>query len=310
MLHINDICAYIPDIFVTVEESLDRLEISKSQARVYKKIYGLEKIPLALDMNAAELIKRPVAELITKNNLDKRQIKFLIHTHTARVLTPFGMSAIRQVQQELDLTAATAFSISLNNCASALSAFEVAAYLLTEFDKDAKAIVVTGDKTFTPILQSIPNTSVTAEASAAVLLSRSGAGNKLLAMQMHTYGQYSGGVWQNAEVGLEFEKQYVDMLAKVIVEVVTEAKIKIEDLKIILPHNVNVISWINTAKKLNFPVKKIYLDNVKKLAHCFGADGMINYLSAKQVGLLERGDYFLMATVGLGATFAAAVFQH
>jgi 3-oxoacyl-[acyl-carrier-protein] synthase-3 len=44
--------------------------------------------------------------------------------------------------------------------------------------------------------------------------------------------------------------------------------------------------------------------------HCFGADYFINFASADGLGMLRPGEYYLMAAVGLGATFSAMVFQH
>nr|WP_236663471.1 3-oxoacyl-[acyl-carrier-protein] synthase III C-terminal domain-containing protein [Aeromonas jandaei] len=86
-----------------------------------------------------------------------------------------------------------------------------------------------------------------------------------------------------------------------------QAVLEWEQIRWIFPHNVNLISWRNAAAKLNVPLSKIYLDKLPELGHCFGADIFINWRFASQT--LQPGDHIMVATVGLGAVFGAAVFQ-
>jgi 3-oxoacyl-[acyl-carrier-protein] synthase III len=234
----------------------------------------------------------------------------LIHAHTSKVITRFGHSIVRSIKEELGLFNAMAFGTSLNNCASTLNALEMAGVLLADETEDARAIVITGEMAFTPTVQVIPNTSITGDASSAALLRYKGHKNKLISLEMCTDGRFARGIWLDAHEIQLFEKTYAPSLAKVIRNAVEKAHLKLTDIKLILPHNVNLISWARTAKQLPFDYQKIYLKNVKRYAHCFGSDILINYVDAHQEGCLKPGDYFLMATVGLGATFAAAVFQH
>lgn len=44
--------------------------------------------------------------------------------------------------------------------------------------------------------------------------------------------------------------------------------------------------------------------------HAFCADMLINYTTAMDRGLLQPGDRYLVAAAGVGATFAAMVFEH
>lgn len=307
-MHIQGIARYIPENKVRLIDDYSRWKLTQAQAKVYSKIYGIEHIPVATDMSLIELLKRPIEELIINCKIDKTQIKILIHTHTAQVVAPFGRSAIRSVKQEVELKNAIAFGVSMNNCASIFDAFELATVLLEKLDENAQAIIVTGELAFTPTMQVIPNTSLTGDAAVAVLISKNKAGHKLISQTSKIYGDYSKGIWLCSEKSAEFEKKYAVLLAETIKDVVTKAGLTLDDLKIIFPHNVNLVSWVNVANALKININKVYTKNIRKYAHCFGADTLINYTSAKEEGLLQSGDYFLMASVGLGATFGAAVF--
>lgn len=310
MLNLEQVSYYVPEKRLKIEDSLDRFSLNKTQAKVYSTFYGLEEIPCADDMSMADLICKPIESLIESGQIKKSQIKYIIHSHTAKVITRFGRSVIRDVQTRLQLDHAVVFGTSLNNCASTLNAFEMAAVLLQNHDDDARAIVVTGERAFTPTVQVIPNTSITGDAAAAVVIGVNQKTNKLLHLEMQMAGQFYRGIWLTTEESKAFEQVYVSRLSQTIQSAVEKAGLCLGDIKLILPHNVNLISWEKVSKALKFPLEKIYLNNVRKYAHCFGADILINYADAKADSLLKPGDCYLMATVGLGATFAAAVFQY
>ncbi len=310
MLNIEAASYFVPKNRLKIEESLERFSLTKPQARVYSAFYGIQEIPCAEGLSMVDLITRSVEDLLQKTIIDKQHIKYLIHSHTAKVITRFGRSVIRQVQQELGLTSAIAFGTSLNNCASTLNAFEMASVLLQSHDEQARAIIVTGERAFTPTVQVIPNTSITGDASSAVLLGLHGKSHRLIHQEMRMAGEFYRGIWLTPEESKLFEKKYVSLLSETILLAIKNAGLNLNDVRLILPHNVNLISWENTAKAMNFPLEKIYLKNVKKYAHCFGSDIFINFADALAEEKLKPGDYYLMATVGLGATFAAAVFQY
>ena len=61
---------------------------------------------------------------------------------------------------------------------------------------------------------------------------------------------------------------------------------------------------------IGLPLERVFLDNVPVTGHCFCADPFINYRTALDLGRLRPGDHYLIAAVGLGATFSAMVFEH
>lgn len=307
MLYMNDAACFIPDHYLEIEQVSQLLKFDKNQTKVYKKLYGIEKIPFADGIKLIELIKTPITNLIKQNKLDKKTIKYLIHCHTAKVIAPFGDSIVRQAKEELGLDAAIAFGMSVNNCASAMSAMDMLAHVLSETEK---AIIVCADCVFTPVLRLIPNTAILADASTAVLLTKQGKHNQLITMASKTLGEYAEGLWLAGEKMQAFEISYAYSLADVILSALADAKLTKDQIKLIIPHNVNLLSWKRVATILQIPLDKIFLENIKKYSHCFGADIFINYITAKQQNLLQPGDYYVMATVGLGAVFSAAVFKY
>jgi len=309
MLYINDASCFIPDRFRNIEEVGELLGIHKNHIKVYRKMYGIENIPTALDMPLHNFIKKPIEQLIKKNKLNKDHIKYLIHCHTAKVISPFLTSIIRNVREDLCLHNANAFAISVNNCASTITSLELMQHVLQK-DETSKAIIIAGDYAFTHVLQIIPNTSILGDASSAILVSRKGEKNKLLSISTQTEGKYAKGIWLSTLEASDFETRYAHLLSSVMLNAIHKAGITQDKIKIIIPHNVNLPSWKRVANYLKISLDKIYLKNIKHYSHCFGADIFINLVSIDRENILQAGDYYVMATVGLGAVFAAAVFQY
>ncbi|HSW69751.1 MAG TPA: 3-oxoacyl-[acyl-carrier-protein] synthase III C-terminal domain-containing protein [Gammaproteobacteria bacterium] len=309
MLYMNDAKYFIPEKYLTIEQAGKLLNLNDIEIKVYKKIYGIEKIPIAQEIPLLDFIKYPVEEIIKNNNLKKSSIKYLIHCHTAKVIAPFGDSLIRKVKEDLGLNDTIAFGTSINNCASAISSIDMLSHVLASHD-ECNAIIVCGDYAFTHVLRYIPNTAILGDASTAILLSKQGNKNKLLSSSIKIAGEYAEGIWLSGDKLQSFETQYVHLFSSVILDAINKAGLKKEQINLIIPHNVNIPSWKRVADNINIPLEKIYLENIKKYSHCFGSDTFINYVSAKNESKFNSGDYYLMATVGLGATFAAAVFQH
>jgi 3-oxoacyl-[acyl-carrier-protein] synthase-3 len=109
-----------------------------------------------------------------------------------------------------------------------------------------------------------------------------------------------------------FQREYRPALAEVIRQAVTRAGITLDDLRLILPHNVNIVTWQRLALLLKYPLDQIVLENVPTTGHVFCSDAFANYLTAREQDRLQPGDRYLIATVGAGhgATFAAMVFEH
>lgn len=310
MLNLCATSYFIPNTQFDILESFQRFSLSKSQAKIFATFYGIKFIPIAEGMSMSEFVKRPVEMLLKQTKIDIANIKYIIHAHTATAITQFGKSIVNTVCDQLELDHVISFGTSLHNCASTLIAYEVAAKLLTQHDAQSRAIVITADRAFTPTMQIIPNTSITGDASAATMIGLNGQHDRMIHLEIQMAGEFYQGIWLNEEDQRKFAALYIPFFSKTIMQAVYKANISLSQVKLILPHNVNIISWQAVAKNINFPVEKIYLENVSQYAHCFGADIVINFTDAKKSRLLVPGDYYIMATVGLNATFAAAVFQH
>ncbi len=307
MLYLYASRYFVPPASVTVDEAAAALGLPPVVARVYQKIYGLKHIPRASDLSLLQLLRQPAENILLIPGIEKIKIRYLIHCHTAKVNAPFGESVVRELKATLQLPNAQAFGVALNNCASSLATLDLLSTLLLE---NETALIVCGDIAFTPVLQVIPNTSLLGDGAAAILVGKKPGAHCLRATHLHTLGQFAAGIWQDAATAQAFEKIYAPTLAETILTALDKAAVPLAAIRWIVPHNVNRPSWQRVAKALPIEMEKIYLANIERYSHCFGADIFINHACLDVAHCFMPGDYYVLATVGLGAVFAAAVFQY
>lgn len=228
------------------------------------------------------------------------------------VVAPHPANPLREACARLGLERTHAFCLTQHACASGLLAVEVAGRMLEACgEPDALALLLTGEKAFTNAAKIITDTGVMGEATAAVLVSSSGERDRVLGYAARTHGKFYGGAWMGPEATADFHAEYPDHLAEVMTAAVEQADLDFGDVGLILPHNVNRMSWLRVLKSLGIRgTDRLYLDNLPSYGHCFGADAFLNLRSATADGRLRPGDRYLMTAVGLGATFSAMVFQH
>jgi 3-oxoacyl-[acyl-carrier-protein] synthase-3 len=195
--------------------------------------------------------------------------------------------------------------------ASAMLAIDLAGRLLAaDEDPDALALILAGEKAFTRDAQVLPGISVFGEAAAACLVRSQGPRYRILAYASSTRGEFFGRLADQPAMAARYEEEYPALLAGVIHAAVARAGLGIEEITLVLPHNVNVMSWRKLCRRIGLPADRVLLDNVPLTGHAFCADAFLNYTTAAARGLLRPGVRYLIAGAGLGATFSAMVIEH
>ena len=153
------------------------------------------------------------------------------------------------------------------------------------------------------------DTTVFGEGASACLVSAFGARDRMLSYAANVRGEFDSATGEN---DARLQREYRPSLAEVMRQALDEAGLTLDDIRVVLPHNVNLVTWQRMCLLLKFPRDRVLLDNIPASGHVFCADVFANYKTACERGLLQPGDRYLAAAVGAGggATFAAMVFEH
>ncbi|MEW6234788.1 MAG: beta-ketoacyl-ACP synthase III [Candidatus Omnitrophota bacterium] len=108
--------------------------------------------------------------------------------------------------------------------------------------------------------------------------------------------------------GKEIFKYAVRAMAQSSLDVLQRARLTIEDISIVIPHQANIRILEAVAKRLGIPMEKFYL-NIEKYANTSAATIPIAIHEALQDGRLQKGDIALLVSFGGGLTWGASLVQ-
>ena len=318
MTALEAVAAYQPAARLTVEELAGPLGLTDMEVKLFRRFHGLRAVCHDPETSLPDLLLRAAAALAPLRGQEHR-VRYVLWARAFPTVVPYPLNPLQDVCRALGLEHALAFTVTQQSCASSLLAIDLAGRLLAADATDVEptppagaeplALVLTGEKAFTRDAQLLPGMSLFSEGSSACLVSAAGTRDRLLAYACSQRGEFdpAGGV--SAEV---FQQEYRPLLAGVIHQALEQAGLSLDDIGLILPHNVNRVTWQRMSRLLGIPVDRVLLDNIASNGHVFCSDAFLNYQTARERGLLRAGDRYLVASVGAGhgATFAAMVFQH
>ncbi len=308
MLFIEEIAVQTASQRFTLATDFERLGVGSLQARVYSRLYGFDQISVAAPGEEFALLEAAVEQLIERAAIDPRQLRLIVHAHTGPYIGPVGASLPRSLVRRFG-PQIQSFGIQLHKCASSISALGLIERLLQSYPPDARAVLLVGEVADCAQMR-VLDAGIVSDVGCAALVSRGGTRDRLVAECVQVHGEYAKGVFleANAAERVTYDSCFQENLAAVISNTLERAGITLDQVRYLLPHNVNVNNWLRTIQYLGIDRERVYFANIARYGHCCGADWLINLNDVR--ASLQPGDYYLMVTVGVGGVFGAALMQH
>ncbi|HUJ06843.1 MAG TPA: 3-oxoacyl-[acyl-carrier-protein] synthase III C-terminal domain-containing protein [Streptosporangiaceae bacterium] len=324
MTAMEAVSVYLPPTRTPVESLAGSLGLTDMQVRLFKRFHGLSEVGRDPDASLYDLLMMAAAGLDALRGRQHR-VRYVLYARAMPVVVPYPVNPLHEVCQALGLGHALAFTLTHQSCASGLLAIDLAGRLLAADEAGRPggagggdgqdcadgplALILSGEKAFTREAQMFADTTIFGEGAAACLVSAFGTRDRLLAYASSVRGEFDSATGAN---DARLQREYRPSLAEVMRQALDEAGLTLDDISVVLPHNVNLVTWQRMCTLLAFPRDRVLLDNIPTSGHVFCADMFVNYQTACERGLLRRGDPYLAAAVGAGggATFSAMVFEH
>lgn len=233
------------------------------------------------------------------------------------------------VQRELGLVNAGGFDVT-SGCAGFVQAFQTGSQFIRT--GACQAVLVIGADLMSTIID--PRDRSTAvlfgDGAGAMVLTQAGAEetSDLLAMTSGLQGDDDvlvipdGGArhpitQESIDAGRQFVvmkgrnvfRFAVDRLTTQIEQCCQDAGIQPSDLKLLVPHQVNLRIIESAVRRLAFDLSKVVI-NLDRLGNTSGATVPMALHEAIRAGRVERGDYVMFVAFGSGLAWAAALFQY
>jgi 3-oxoacyl-[acyl-carrier-protein] synthase III len=305
------VATHVPDGRVPIEDLADQLGLSPMQMKIFRRYHKLNEVSRDPDPSGTllDLLRAAVADLEELRG-HEHQVRYVLHARSFPVIAPHPLNPLHELCRELGLDNASAFAVGHHACASGLLAIDVAGRLLAaDGDPDGLALVLAGEKAFTDEARMVMETSFFGEGASACLVRASGDRDRLLSYVADLHGEFDG---DSEDLAKDYQEQYTDLLAGAVLAAVGRSGLRMDEISLILPHNVNRMAWQRACRRLEFPIAQVVLDQVPVYGHVFCADAFINYQTAQAQGLLKPGERYVLAAAGAGrgAVFSAMVFEH
>lgn len=310
---VEDFAVFLPQRAVSVEEIACEFGLTRPQSRMLRRVHGYDQLRADPGLPLIELVAAPARRLLDAACPagDRSAIRYLIFAHTVVTVTPSSLSVPIALAGLLGLDHAEPFTVGQQFCANGLSALDVAGELLrADGDPGARALLVTGEKRFSSLTRLLGKSTIIGEGSAACLVGIGGRGDRVLSYADRTVAIPDDDNWDAITMADTFMDCYPDVLADVAGEAVRRAGLTMDRIAMLVPHNVSRQLWQRTAPLLGIGLERIYLDTVPEFGHCCCSDPFLNLASLRDRGQLITGGYYLLTSVGLGATHAAVVLEH
>jgi len=108
--------------------------------------------------------------------------------------------------------------------------------------------------------------------------------------------------------GRETFKFAVTKMQDLLVEAIERLHISVDDIALVIPHQVNTRILDAAAKKISLPREKMYI-NIDRYGNTSAASIPIALDEANREGRLSPGDILILVAFGGGLTWASAVIR-
>jgi 3-oxoacyl-[acyl-carrier-protein] synthase-3 len=283
----------------TVAEAAPELGLDAGAQKMFARLFGFNTLPYEPDAPMASLMTRAVEDLATQMP-EKTCFSHVFHCHTLPTVRLHGADFAGGAA-----TAPEQVSLGMAHCATGVAAFELLGHTL---GPDDTALVLVGERAFHRRIRLIDDTTIMGEGAVALAVTRKTGPFTVIATHTTHDGCAAisrGHPTEPPQVG----RDYTDFVASHLADAMDRFGITADAPTHIMPHNVNMVSWHPIAKAAGLDPKKLFLRNVGRVGHCFGADPFINLTDAHAQGLTRSGDHVLMTSVGMGLSAATMLVR-
>ena len=271
------------------------------------------------DENTSELAYRSAFEAIKNSNIDKNEIDLIV----CATMTPdnFTPSVACMVQEKLGLgDNVTAFDVNAA-CTGFVFALKIVASMLNTYHK--KALVI-GCETLSKIIDfEDRNTCVLfGDGAGAIVVEKDEKNEEFYTCSL---GNDKDLVAENVEMNFEMKNKVlksgflkmngkeifkfaINVIEKSIDNILDRTNLKLEDIKLIIPHQANQRIISNVAKKLNVDNDKFFV-NLEKYGNTSAASVPMALCEAFESKKITKGDKVILVGFGGGLTWGSTIIE-
>lgn len=322
---IEAVATYLPAESASLEQLSERGLLKGSVTAL--RSFGFDRVHLAGDESNVDMAILAARKLLSESDIDPEKIGLIIYaTALSSSATMWdaadargGASGVLQLddvsdlfkypasllQSELDLPNASVMGINQVGCASIFAALRMARAMISSESELDSVLCVSADK-FPPGESRDLVYNVVSDGASAALVRRGASRNRIVECAQIT----KGALWDGGSLENEIVAAYFPTAKSLIERTLAKAGLTIDDIALVIPHNVSARSWEILGKLIGCSRERIYTDNIGCAGHTIASDNLLNLERASDDGRIEKGDRLLLFTFGYGLNWACMILEH
>ncbi len=322
---IEEVATYLPAESASLEQLKDRGLINGSVATL--RSFGFDRVHLAGDESNVDMAVCAARKLLDETDTDPDAIGLILYAtalSSSATMSDVGKSQVESgpvlqlddvsdlfkypvslLQSELDLPNASVMGVNQAGCASIFAALRLARAMIASESELDSVLCVSADK-FPAGRPRDLIYNVVSDGASAALVRREASRNRIVECAQVT----KGALWDGGSLENEIVAAYFPTAKSLIERTLANAGLTIDDIALVIPHNVSARSWEILGKLIGCPRDRIYMENIRCAGHTIASDNLLNLQRATEEGRIEKGDKLLLFTFGYGLNWACMVLEH
>lgn len=321
---IHSIAEYLPASVATVGELHERGLLRGSPDTL--RSFGFDTVHLAGEESNIDMAIAAAESVLEETDIDRDEIGMILYAAALNssstlwdgndgsphgtVLQLDGVPDLFKypaslLQSELDLPNASVVGINQIGCASIFAALRMARALIVAED-DLKAVLCVSADKFPAGRHRDLAYNLVSDGACATVVRRGGGRNRIVECTQVT----KGALWDSEEIENEIIAAYFPTATALVERTLAKAGLKMDDISLVIPHNVSLRSWEILGRLIGCPADRIYTENIARVGHTIASDNLLNLRRATERGLIKKGDYLMLFTFGYGSNWACMIVQH
>jgi 3-oxoacyl-[acyl-carrier-protein] synthase-3 len=108
--------------------------------------------------------------------------------------------------------------------------------------------------------------------------------------------------------GREVYQQAVRRIVEAVTDCLTQCKLTLDDVKMVISHQMNARIIESAAKRLELPDEKVFV-NIQNYGNTSAASVPIAFDECMRQGKVKKGDLIILVAFGAGVTWGANVIE-
>lgn len=310
---------YLPPTRASVEELAASGRTTSAADKL--RFLGFGDVRIADGETSFDLARRAIDDLVRRSGFDLGRADLVIYgagLGTGNVIDlPAGYDAFHatnplplfrfpgtRLAHELGLPRVEVLGVSQLACSTFQACMRVARAILIAEPAIDNVLCVAADRFPTEANREIVY-NLMSDGACAGVVSRRSERHRLLATRNLSRSVY----WDGEATHDQLIAGFFPLVREAMAGALADAGLGFDDVRLVIPHNVNAKSWEIVGRIIGVPPERVYTRNIARFGHAVTTDNVANYLDAIDDGRIRPGDVALWFVTGFGAHWSCAVVR-